>query len=69
MKSEEALEILRSIVEKAGLMDIISIGCDKNESADIMWFSSDVKADYLAVYEEPLFPFSCIENITYKYKK
>lgn len=69
MKPAETLELLHNIVDKAELMDFISIGNDKNESADIMWFSCKEKEDYLAVYDKPILPFSCIEAITYKYKK
>ena len=69
MTAIETMSILRSIIDKAGLADILSIGNYTNESADIMWFSSKEKIDYFAVYDKPLFQFSCIENITYKYSK
>ena len=68
MNPEKVIELLHDLLEKARLSDILSVGNEMNESADIMWFSSKAKVDYLAVYEKPLFPFSCIENITYKYK-
>lgn len=69
MKPAEVLESLHNIFGKAKLLDCISIGYDKNESADIMWFSCNGKEDYLAVYDKPILPFSCIDGITYKYKK
>ncbi len=69
MKPTEAFDVLHDIIEKAGLSDYISISSDKNESAALMWFSSKVKNDYLAIYDNPLFPISCIENITYEYKR
>lgn len=52
MKPAEVLVSLHNIVDKAKLMDCISIGYEKNESADIMWFSCKGKEDYFAVYEK-----------------
>lgn len=69
MKPTEVFDVLRDILEKAGLADCVSISSDKNESAELMWFSSKEKNDYLAIYDTPLFPISCIENITYEYKR
>lgn len=69
MKPTELLDVLHDIFEKAGLSDCVSISSEKNESAELMWFSSKEKNDYFAVNDRPLFPISCIENITYEYKK
>lgn len=40
---------------------------NKNEIADIMIYQEPGKPEYLAVYEEPLFPLYAIKYILYKY--
>ena len=74
MKPAEVLDIIRDVVNKAGVDGTITVGLDKNEEADFMWYSCKGKEDFFVVSETRnlgLFvcPFSWIENATYSYIK
>ena len=69
MKPAEVLDIIRDVVNKAGIEDFIKVGLDKNEEADFMWYSCKGKEDFFVADRLFVCPFSWIENITYEYKK
>lgn len=74
MKPAEVLDTIRNAVSKAGVEGTITVGLDKNEEADFMWYSCKGKEDFFVVSDIKdltLFvcPFSWIENVTYAYIK
>ena len=74
MKPAEVLDTIRNAVSKAGVEGTITVGLDKNEEADFMWYSCKGKEDFFVVSDIKdltLFvcPFSWIENVTYSYIK
>lgn len=67
MTKENVINAFKNILSKSGMDEVISLSENTNEIADIMIYQEPGKPEYLAVYEEPLFPLYVITNILYKY--
>lgn len=68
MESNEVFSFFRQVVNRAGMEDIISVGENVNELADIMIYQEENNsAQALILFGNYLFPLECIKSILYKY--